>query len=123
MKSKKILIISILLITIIISFICNYSYADTDLGLGDLNSYKGNAEVSNSVTSRMGVILGIIQVIGIVVSVVMLVVIGIKYILGSVEEKADYKSSLLPYLIGAILIFTGTYVPQLIYNLTQNAIK
>ena len=123
MKNKNILIISILLITIIISFVCNYSYAATDLGLGDLNSYKGNAEVGESVTSRMGIILGIIRIIGTVISVVMLVAIGIKYMLGSVEEKADYKSSMIPYVVGAALIFTGTYVPQLIYNLTQDAIK
>lgn len=123
MKNKKILIILILIISIMNFLVCNYSYATTDLGLGDLNNYKGNSEVGKGVTDRIGMILGIIRIVGTVVSVVMLVIIGIKYMVGSVEEKADYKSSMVPYVIGAALIFTGTYIPQVIYELTQGAIK
>ena len=40
--------------------------------------------------------------------------------MGSVEEKATYKQTLLPYLIGAILLFTGSLIPQLIYDIMQN---
>lgn len=40
--------------------------------------------------------------------------------MGSAEEKADYKESLRPYIIGAFLLFTGSLIPQLIYTLSQN---
>ena len=50
-------------------------------------------------------IIGIVQVIGSISSVVALILIGIKYIMGSVEEKAEYKETLKPYLIGAIMLF------------------
>ena len=49
--------------------------------------------------------IGTIQVIGAIISVVALIMIGIKYIMGSVEEKAEYKETLKPYLIGAIMLF------------------
>ena len=89
-------------------------------GLGDLNDYKGDGGESKELQKRAGGLLGGIQIIGTVTSVVMLTIIGIKYMLGSVEEKADYKSTLVPYVVGALLIFTGTLVPQLIYTFMKN---
>lgn len=51
------------------------------------------------------VILGLIRNIGSVIAVGILMVLGIKYMVGSIEERASYKKSMLPYLIGAILLF------------------
>lgn len=120
MKNLKVFICVFLLITIIITALVPViSYAD-DLGLGSLDQYKGKGDNSTKLKERAGVILGAIQLIGTIVSVVMLVVIGIKYMLGSVEEKEEYKETLKPYIIGAFLLFTGTLVPQLIYNFSQN---
>lgn len=50
-------------------------------------------------------VLGLIQSIGTFIAVGILMILGIKYMLGSAEEKASYKKSMLPYLIGAILLF------------------
>ena len=55
----------------------------TDLGLGDLDNYKGTNATSQTLVSKANNILGIIQTIGVIVSVVMLMAIGIKYMLGS----------------------------------------
>ena len=52
-----------------------------------------------------GKILGILQTVGIVLSVIILVILGIKYMMGSAEEKAEYKKTMIPYLVGAVLIF------------------
>ena len=120
---KKLIVSLILLVFLIISFMYNYSYARTDLGLGELNQYVSDSEISETISNRMGTILGIIQTIGTVLSVAILVVLGIKYMAGSVEEKADYKSSMIPYIVGAALVFTGTYIPQLIYDLTHQVVK
>ena len=91
-----------------------------DLGLGDLESYKGSNPNSATLQSTGNNILGIIQAVGTVLSVVMLMAIGIKYMLGSVEERATYKQTLKPYIIGAFLLFTGTTVPNIIYQFAQN---
>ena len=61
-------------------------------------------------------IVGVLQAVGIILSVVMLTVIGIKYLMGSAEEKADYKKSLMPYVVGAALIFTASVFAQAIYE-------
>lgn len=50
-------------------------------------------------------IIGIIQTVGSIVAVAILFVIVIKYIISTKEEKGEYKKVLLPYIIGAILLF------------------
>ena len=49
-------------------------------------------------------ILTAITNVGIVVAVLILAILGIKYMLGSVEEKAEYKKDLVPYIVGAFLL-------------------
>lgn len=126
---KYICIIITILLLILIPF-TNLSYAGDDEkeeatsgssvieDLGDLNNYhKIDDSGTTKVAEKAGVILEIITVIGMVLSIIMLIIIGIKYMLGSVEEKADYKKSMIPYLVGAILLFSGSILPSIIYNL------
>ena len=111
----------ILIITVLLSLffiIPNYSYAD-DIGLGDLNSYQGSGTSSYKFQTKANKVFTIIKATGTVISVIMLTAIGIKFLLGSAEEKADYKKSIIPYIIGAAMIFLGSWLPQLIYDLTN----
>ena len=61
-------------------------------------------------------IMGIIQVVGIVIAVVILMIIGIKYMMGSAEEKAEYKKTMIPYIVGAILIFAASTIANVAYT-------
>ena len=71
---------------------------------------------SNTVAGIGNNILGIIRVVGTVIAVGVLMVIGIKYMMGSAEEKAEYKQSMWPYVLGAILIFAGAALTDIIYK-------
>lgn len=113
-------ILFFLILTFLINIIFPYNCYAEDFGLGDLTKYKGGNDGSNNLVGRVGNILGIIRTIGTIVSVVMLIIIGIKYMVGSVEEKAEYKETLKPYIIGAFILFTGTLVPQIIYEFSKN---
>ena len=46
--------------------------------------------------------------------------IGIRYMLGSVEEKAQYKETMTPYLIGAVLVFGITNVLAIVSELAKS---
>ena len=61
-------------------------------------------------------IIGMVQAIGSIVSVLILVILGIKYMMGSAEEKAEYKKTMIPYLIGAVLIFAASNIASMIYG-------
>ena len=112
-KGKKMLIvlINIILMLYITSTIVHGNLIDT---------FEGSVDTSGSgatdVADKAGKIVGIIQVVGTMVSVGMLIVLGIKYMMGSAEEKAEYKKTLLPYFIGAILIFGTVNITQIIYD-------
>lgn len=83
----------------------------------DPNTYKPSEENPGSVyTTAVGKILGAIQLFGTVISVVVLAVLGLKYMIGSVEQKAEYKKDMLPYIIGAVLLFSGSNLAQFIYT-------
>ncbi len=43
--------------------------------------------------------------VGVATALVVGIVIGIKYMMGSIEEKATYKQMLLPYVVGCLVVF------------------
>lgn len=61
-------------------------------------------------------IIGMVQAIGSIISVLVLVILGIKYMMGSAEEKAEYKKTMIPYLIGAILVFAASNIAGMFFN-------
>ena len=81
------------------------------------DDYKPSELQADIEAVRMGnVIIGGFQAIGSIVSVLALVIIGIKYMMGSVEEKAEYKTKMIYYIIGAILIFAISNISAMLYN-------
>ena len=42
--------------------------------------------------------------------------------IGTVEEKAEYKKTFWLYIIGIFLLFTGTLLPKLIYDLSIDVV-
>lgn len=62
-------------------------------------------------------VIGIIQVVGIMISVAVLMILGIKYMMGSAEEKAEYKKTFIPYIVGAILLFAAAALSKSLFNL------
>ena len=76
---------------------------------------SSNAD-TNSITGIGNSIVKIVGTVGMITAVVVLIVLGIKYMMGSAEEKAEYKKTLLPYVIGAVLIFAATVVVTVIAN-------
>jgi len=81
--------------------------------------FSGVATDSVSVGNQ---ILGIIQAVGSMITVGVLMILGIKYMVGSTEERASYKRSMLPAVIGTVLIFMALQVTTIIANFTNEAI-
>ena len=123
MKNKVIKIISlifiVLIITNIICAIANKTQAISDV-TEDLEFWEPDDDgTSTGLIDKVGIIVTVVRVVGMAISVGTLSVIGIKFMLGSVEEKAQYKQTLLPWLIGAILVFAMTTAPTIIYNMVR----
>ena len=60
------------------------------------------------------VILGIIQYVSIGVASIAAIVLGIKYMYSSPEDKAEIKKKLVPFIIGGILVFGAVQLVKLV---------
>lgn len=108
-KSMKILYIALCAIIALSPIICANSV--TNIVTPDTNQ--------TTLIGAGNVVTGIIKVVGIFVAVGALMVIGIKYMMGSAEEKAEYKKVMIPYLIGCVLLFTAALFTDKIVEFAQ----
>lgn len=120
---KRVRIFSIIMLIIITlsSFMATISYADL-INPNDYNPNNSNDEVPEKFTNMVGIIATTIQTIGVVLSVIVIGLLGIKYMTGSVEERADYKKSMIPFLVGTVLIVAVGTIIRIVNDLTSQAI-
>ena len=111
MNKKTLRIITI--ISTIVAVLCMCSLSFADFTPRDITANQGNTQEIQNAAGRL---MGFIQVIGIIVSVLILMILGIKYMMGSAEEKAEYKKVFIPYIVGAVLLFSATTIANAIYN-------
>ena len=106
MKKIVFICITIIVSAFLLVTIRNISYADYGI---DPSSYDpGNSGEIDAklVGGIVGKIYNILFQISIVISVISLSVIGLSYIVGSVEEKAEYKKKLIPVALGIFIVST-----------------
>lgn len=117
---KKSRIISILLVSIMMISLCTSVFATT-AGVSSPKNLTGKAvSGTSSITNIGNQLITILTTVGVVVSVIVLIVLGIKYMMGSAEEKAEYKKTMMPYIIGAALIFAASAIAGGLYSFMIN---
>ena len=114
-KKTMIIICAVVIALTVIVSLCNVCMAI------EVTDIKPNTKVQSTNLTNIGSnIAGIIRNVGIVLAVVILMILGIKYMVGSAEEKADYKKSMIPYLVGAIILFGAAGIAQVVVSLSGN---
>ncbi len=109
----------ILLVSMMTLMLSNTVFADSSAGqkVDELlnNRYDDDSQIGN-----MGnTIIQWISTLGIIVAVVVLLILGIKYMVGSASEKAEYKKTMIPYLIGAVLIFGASAIAKAVIAMSE----
>ena len=61
----------------------------------------------------------VLLIVATAVTVLIGIVIGIKYVTGSVEEKAEYKKLLFPYVIGCVIIYGSFGIWKLVVEILE----
>lgn len=111
-QKKLLIVLTILFFIIILNMSKCFGFSVTDLT---------GSQVSNQDLQGVGNgVITILTTIGSVLSVIVLILLGLKYMMGSVEERADYKQSMKPFLIGAVLVFAASVIAGIVYNLAIN---
>ncbi|MBP3830935.1 MAG: TrbC/VirB2 family protein [Clostridia bacterium] len=115
--SKKTMRIITILVTILAIVMVGVTSFAAEISINTIDG-KGNVDVTQigTVGNKIATIL---RAIGTVLLVVVLMVLGIKYMMGSAEEKAEYKKTMIPYLVGAILVFGATQIAGAVLNFAK----
>lgn len=66
---------------------------------------QGVALGEDDMKEGIGKIFNILVALGTILSVLVGAILGIKFMFGSLEEKAEIKEILIPYILGCIVIF------------------
>ena len=120
MKKKTKMIFSTIMIIMMVILTVAPVFAAPE-GMVDPKDLKGSNSTNTATMQNIGnQIITVVSVAGSIVSVIVLVVLGIKYMMGSAEEKAEYKKTLMPYIIGAALVFAASAIAGVVFNFASS---
>ena len=119
MRKQKKLLIVILIIVILLTTLTGLAFGAEAGLIKSIGDGGGNVE-TQSVENFGRAIVSVVKVIGVIVAVVVLLILGVKYMLGSAEERAEYKKTMVPYIVGAVLIFASTTLVGIVYDLADS---
>ena len=116
-KNKKILILSfVFAIMVLIMILPNFVYAtDVEGIIGGMNS-ASSASVGDSkkIAPIINAVIYLLQFAGTGISIIVVTILGIKYMTASANEKAEVKKQAEPIVIGCILLFAAVNVVKII---------
>ena len=121
MMLKK--IISILFIIMIVFFYTsNVTYA-IDKVVSDAESFIASRETEEgplnekSIIDTSDYVYNILFTIAVVIAFAIGIIIGIQFILGSAEEQAKVKETLIPYVIGVFVVFASFTIWKIVITI------
>lgn len=109
-------LVKIICILLLVSFIVfpTYIYAADDGWLsgkiGEIDSSEDIGGIASETSKVMGSAQNVVSKVGEGLAIVILIVIGIKYMTSAPEGRAEYKKYLIPYVIGAMLVFGASWI-------------
>lgn len=113
-------VISVMLIAIIVITIGTNVFAAVT-GVSNPSELTGKTvSGTDKITSIGNQVITILTIVGTVASVIILIILGLKYMMGSAEEKAEYKKTMMPYIIGAGLVFAASAIAGILYSFLSN---
>lgn len=116
-KTMKILTV-LLLAIVLITFATNVFAADSG-ALDPKNITASYGTSDGGLPEKAGKIMGMIRNVAAIAAVIIIMVLGVKYMLGSVEEKAEYKKSFVPLIVGIVLVVAATAIASFIFNMAE----
>lgn len=112
-------IIKILLSIITISIILSLSIVFAT----PFDQYSNASANTSDIEVLGGKVIGVINVAGTVIAICVLLFIGMKFMLAAPSERADLKGALVPYIVGAVLLFASVNIASIIYKFSNAYVK
>lgn len=96
-----------LILFIISAIIINFSqcFAADNFNFDAFENKTADSTISSPVKDVAGAILSGVRIAGTGVALIIISVIGIKYMMAAPSERADLKKSTFQYIVGAVIVF------------------
>ena len=91
-------------------------------GASELSNLNNWGTENSHLLNAGNKVIGIVYVVASIASVGILMVVGIKYMMSSPEDRASIKSRAIPYVVGAIMVFAAVNIIRMIYTFATQAI-
>ena len=118
MKTSKITkIISILVIIAAIALSLNTVLANDVVSIPSATAVQ-----SDGFTKTVGNVLGVVTYVCYAAAVILLIILGVKWLIAAPDAKADMKKTAITYVVGAIMIFAAGAIVQVIKGLGNNVV-
>lgn len=122
-KIKIIVLLLVVLLTEILLFSVSYADQKDDINsiINDMSGLNNSTGVGsdNSIVKGVNVVYTIIRVAGTGIALLMVMVLGIKYMMTSVEEKAEIKKQAIPILVGSAFIFATSNLLSMVAKVVE----
>ena len=104
---KKVVSILILLLVASLFFSTTHVFAGVDEIIGTMTEASDvkSEDLNSGIAKSINDVIGLLQIAGTGNALIVVTILGIKYMLASPSEKADTKKQILPILIGCVLVF------------------
>ena len=115
----------VMIVLVLLMIVSNVAFAAAGSSYLDPKTITPNNDGSLATKSQSiaGSILGVAQVIGISVAIIMLIVLAIKYISAAPNDKAEIKKHAVIYIVGAIVLFGASGLLGLIRTWVEGTIN
>ena len=128
MKLKKYtkIILILLLSVFLVSIVANESFAVGSSDAITAMNNMANTDLKDD-TGKLGsiinAVIGLIQVAGTGISMIMVTVLGIRYLMAAPNDKADVKKQITPLVIGAVILFAAVNLVDIIANMATDTLS
>ena len=92
-----------------------------DGAMSDLihKDYSDTTPLSGNISDFLTTLVVVVKYIGVAVAIIILLVLGTKYVVAAPGERADIKKSAVPYVIGAFVLFATSGLLSLIQSFAE----
>lgn len=114
MKISKKIFVVLLIMTLCLCTFCSFSNVYATAALDSFDGSITSTSAKTGVTNITSTVLSVIRYAGSGIALIMLTFIFIKYMLSAASERAELKKNLIPFTIGAVILFAASNIVGLL---------
>lgn len=123
-KMKLISIVAVIMIVtfMLISTVYEVKASNPGSIIDGVNQAAGTTDLGtagDTLKDKAGTILAYIRNIAAIAGVIIISILGVKYIVGSVEQKAEYKKNFMPLIVGILIVVLAAQIAKMLFSVFE----